>query len=116
MSVIHPKILTPQKLPFRFAWFEEFSWVCYFWWEDRIYYLPRVLFRHKNGKFFTKPISKMENRSNDIQKTSKSPNGNTQKKTNVIHRFLSEYTSFLTSLLLLRKGILFIYLFIYLLI
>ena len=33
---------------FRLAWFEEFPWVCYSWWGDRIFCLPCVLFGHKN--------------------------------------------------------------------
>ena len=32
--------------PFRFAWFEEFWWVCYSWSEDKIYFLRCVLFGH----------------------------------------------------------------------
>ena len=77
---------TPEiEQPFRFVWFEEFSWVCHCWWEGRTYCLSFVLFGHKNvGKFLQKPISKIANSSKSINKTSKCSNGNTQKKTNII--------------------------------
>ena len=66
--------------PFRFVWFEECPWVCYTRWEDKTYCLPCALFGYKNvGKSFKKTISNMENSSKNIQKTSKSSNGNTQK-------------------------------------
>ena len=40
--------------PIRFVSFKEFPWVSYSRCEDRTYYLHYVLFRHKNGKVFTK--------------------------------------------------------------
>ena len=86
--------------PFRFDWFEEFLWLCYSSWEDRTYCLPCVLFGHKNvGKSLQKVISKLVNSSKNIQKTSKCSDGNTQKEANIFHRFLGEYTLFLTPLL-----------------
>ena len=86
--------------PFRFDWFEEFLWLCYSFWEDRTYCLPCVLFGHKNvGKSLQKVISKLVNSSKNIQKTSKCSDGNTQKEANIFHRFLGEYTLFLTPLL-----------------
>ena len=67
-----------------FAWFEEFTWVCYFCWEDSTYCLSCVLFGYKNvEKSLKKNISNMEN-SKNIQKTSKCSNRNTQKETNII--------------------------------
>ena len=54
---------------FRFAWFEEFSCVRYFWWEDRTYCLPSLLFFHKNvGKSLEKTISNTANISKNIKK------------------------------------------------
>ena len=87
MCINHPKILASQKLPFRFVWFEEFSWVCYCWWEDRTYCASFALFNYKNeGKSLQKTISKMENSSKNIRKTSKCSNGNTQKETNILSK------------------------------
>ena len=64
---------TEAKQLFMFAWFEEFPWVCYSWWEDRTYCLPCVLFGHKNmEKSLQKTISKMTN------------NGNTPKEANIV--------------------------------
>ena len=63
---------TEAGLPCRFVWYEEFPWVCYFWWEDKTHCLPCVLFGHKNvEKSLQKRISKMANSSKNIQKTSK---------------------------------------------
>ena len=73
------------KQSFRFVWYEEFPWVCYPWWEDRIYCLPCVLFGHKNvGKYLQKTISKLTNSSENIQNPSKCSNGNTQNEANIV--------------------------------
>ena len=72
---------------FRFAWFEEFPWVCYSPWENRAYCLPCALFGHKNmGKSLQKIISNMGNSSKDIQKTSKCSSGNTKTRQILFHR------------------------------
>ena len=69
---------------FRFVWFEEFSWVCYSRWVDRIYCLPCALFGHKNvAKHLQKTISNMVNSSQNIQRTSTCPNRNTEKEANI---------------------------------
>ena len=76
-----PKIFDFPETEQPLAWFEKFPWVCYFWWDDRTYYLPCVLFDHKNvRKSLQKTISNMANSSKSIQKTSKCSKG----KTNII--------------------------------
>ena len=88
---------------FMFVWFEEFPWVCYSCWKEIIYCLSCVLFGCKNkGKVLQKNISNMENNKN-IQKTSKCFNRDTQKDQILFHRFLGEYTLFLTTCFLFWK-------------
>ena len=76
--------LPEAEQTFRFVWFEEFPCACYFWWEDRNYFLPYVLFGHKNvGKSLQKSILELANSSKNIQKRAKYSNGNTKKEANI---------------------------------
>ena len=68
-----------------FAWFEKFPWVCYFWWDDRTYYLPCVLFDHKNvGKSLQKTYQTWRTAVKAFKKTSKCSKGNTRREANII--------------------------------
>ena len=57
--------------PFRFAWFEEFPWLCYYWWEDRAYCLSCVLFVHQKWQTTVKIFKKHQNVSKETQKRDK---------------------------------------------
>ena len=53
--------------------------------KDGTYYLPCVLFGHKNViKSLQKTISNLKNSGKTIQKTSKCSNGNTEKQKSII--------------------------------
>ena len=92
-------------MPFRFVWFEEFSWVCYCWWEDRTYCASFALFNYKNeGKSLQKTISKMENSSKNIRKHQNVPTGTPKKRQISFQKFFGEYVLFLTPFLLLKRG------------
>ena len=71
--------------PFKFGWFKGFHWVCYSLLKDGTLCLPFVSFGHKNVEnFLQKTVSKMSNRSKNIQKTPKRSNRNTQKEANLV--------------------------------
>ena len=54
---------------FRFVWFEEFPWICFSWWEDRIYCLPCVSFGHKDvGKSLKKKYQTWQKEVNACKK------------------------------------------------
>ena len=61
------------------------------------FFLPWVLFAHKNGEnSLQKPISSTVKSGKIIQKTSKYSNGTHKKRQMLFHRYLDKYTLFLT--------------------
>ena len=73
-----------------FVWFEQFRWVYYFWWEDKTYCLPCVLFGHKNvGKSLEKNDSKNRKQQKKTFKKFQNVPTRTQKNRQILlHRFL----------------------------
>ena len=72
---------------FRFAWFQEFQWVCYSRWEDGAYCLPCVLFGYKvvGSSSLENLYMNMANGSKNVQKTSECSSGDTQKESNTTY-------------------------------
>ena len=80
------------ELSFRFVWFEEFQWVCCFWWEDGAYCLPFILFGHKVvgssslENLYRKPYQKWPTTVKTFKKTSKCSNEDTQTESNITYQ------------------------------
>ena len=82
---------------FRFVWFEEFTWVCYFRWEDGAYCLPCVLFGHKVvgssslENLYRKPYRKWPTAVKTFKKHQNAPTRTHKKDQILLIKFLDEY-------------------------
>ena len=85
------------ELSFRFVWFEEFQWVCCFWWEDGAYCLPFVLFGHKVvgssslENLYRKPYRKWPTAVKTFKKHQNAPTRTHKKDQILLIKFLDEY-------------------------
>ena len=77
-----------------FAWFEEFTWVCYFCWEDSTYCLSCVLFGYKNVEKSLKKTYQTWKIVKTFKKHQNVLTGTHKKRQILLHRFLGECTLF----------------------
>ena len=94
----HKKFDFPEKeQDFRFAWFQEFLWLCYSRWEDGSYCLHCVLFGHKSTSysrmvnFYSQPFKMWSVAVKSFKEHANTKSGMHSNCKNLFNRFLDKY-------------------------